>query len=176
MRKHKIWFSFSSVGHAEDSKTVSENLCVIRASRGVIFCSLVCVFYSSVSDLRGLKYIFVSFQELVQLSPSQTKLCIPARFVLSPYNSVSIKIQLPKLIWNKASLVRGQIWTPSVMLWKKDELLVLLLSGWNALSSFKACLKSYKWLTTTISTIPILQRKICLRPSNTQLFFFLSFL
>lgn len=64
MRKHKIGFSFSFVGYAEDLETVSEILCEIRALRRVVFCNLVRVFYSSMPDPRGLKYIFVSFQEL----------------------------------------------------------------------------------------------------------------
>lgn len=52
---------------------------------------------------------------------------------------------------------------------------MLLPSGWNAVSSFKACLKPYQWLIITISTIPLLQRRTCLRPSNIQLFLFCFF-
>lgn len=94
------------------------------------------------SNLRGLKSIFVSFQELDQLSPYQTKLWIPARFVVSPCNCISIKIQLTKSIWNKPSPHQRPNMDAFSNAGKKDELLVLLLSGWNALSSFKACLKS----------------------------------
>lgn len=80
--------------------------------------------------LRGLKCIFLSFQELVRLSIHQTKRCIPARFVVSSCNCVSIKTQPIKLTWNKAPLGRGQIQMPSVTPWKKNELAGLLPGDW----------------------------------------------
>lgn len=124
---------------------------------------------------------FLSLQEIFHLSIYQTELCIPARFIVSSSNCVSIEIQSMNLIWTKAPPGRGQTGMPSVRPWQKDELAGLLLADWVWLKCSQqlqsiystARLKLYQQPTITISTTPFLQWKTCLRPSNIQLWGFL---